>query len=110
MDPDFNALQQQLTDLARKAISIPVEERDFTASEAMLLAIRPLEEQLTNPHEALEYAARQVGEAMIALAGFNSLHKMFDRIEEHVGEREAIWLCRAWVGLQSLDSRSTWSD
>jgi len=76
----------------------------------MLLAIRPLEEQLTNAHEALGYAARHIGEAMISLAGFNSLHKMFDRIEEHVGEREAIWLCRSWVGLQSLDGRSTWSD
>ena len=110
VQPDFNALKDQLANIARAAVRLPVEERDMSASECMLLAIQPLEEQLTNPREALDYAARQVGQAMIALAGFNSLHKMFDWIECEVGQREAIWLCRSWVGLQSRDGRSTWSD
>lgn len=110
MDPDFNALQRQLVGLARRALALPMEENDYSLSECVMFIAKPLEERLTDPHEALDYAARQVGEAMVALAGFNSLHKMFDQIEEHVGEREAMWLCHAWVGIQSRDGRSTWSD
>ena len=110
MKPDFNAVERQLVEIARKALSLPVELRDYDASELISIAARPFTERLNDPREALEYAARQIGETSIALAGFNSLHTMFDSIEEHIGEHEALWICRSWVGLTSLDGRSCWSD
>lgn len=103
-----DALVRQLSDLCRFAMTakadhqvISISELERREREWPMKRLLSLRRQIEDPYTGVVYAAHSLGQALASVGGFALLHTIVDRIEEEVGQREAVWLRRRWVGISS---------
>jgi hypothetical protein len=116
MTADFEALHAQLADLAQFGIRARNEESVTGLRQAIERDERqlakshlPQRQRIESPHGGAQFAAREVGRTILALAGWPALCRAHDRIEAEVGAKEASWLSRQWLGLTG-SAGEVWTD
>lgn len=116
METDTYRLQEKLADLCRFAMKARAEESVTTLGKAIqrdqdrqMTSMLSQRQQIDGPYRGVAYAVVQIGEVLAATIGFGGMCDLRDHIEEHVGEREAEWLNRRWIGIEFPDG-SVWSD
>lgn len=115
MNQDISRLYAIAADLAAFGRQAQIEEsvlpiraaseRDERRQAKSYLTPR---QRIDGPATGAAYAAKIMGEVIAACGGLKLMADVHSHVEEHVGEQQAEWLSRRWVGIEADGEH--WSD